>query len=106
MTPCLIAERTHLITFQYRKRYEVTCDSDEKLAKVFSDWFQYRKRYEVTCDKSERSSTDCEICRFNTASGMRSHVTLVAGVYQWATMKFQYRKRYEVTCDTKKFNMH
>ena len=38
--------------FQYRKRYEVTCDGEAS-----EDWlleqieFQYRKRYEVTCDE-------------------------------------------------------
>ena len=34
-----------------RKRYEVTYDSlGECLTRVFRRWFQYRKRYEVTCD--------------------------------------------------------
>ena len=60
--------------FQYRKRYEVTCD-----AYVFAIWisersFQYRKRYEVTCDNDETDDDAWE-------------------------EKFQYRKRYEVTCD-------
>ena len=37
--------------FQYRKRYEVTCDSEEVFTNGFvDDQFQYRKRYEVTCD--------------------------------------------------------
>ena len=37
--------------FQYRKRYEVTCDSLVQCAGSWKDFkFQYRKRYEVTCD--------------------------------------------------------
>ena len=38
-------------TFQYRKRYEVTCDLKYswRLLQLFCS-FQYRKRYEVTCD--------------------------------------------------------
>ena len=36
--------------FQYRKRYEVTCDSRWKSGMGGGKWFQYRKRYEVTCD--------------------------------------------------------
>ena len=36
---------------------------------------------------------------FNTASGMRSHVTM-ALCRMWAHLwAFQYRKRYEITCD-------
>ena len=37
--------------------------------------FQYRKRYEVTCDSLKRWKTGESLFRFNTASGMRSHVT-------------------------------
>ena len=37
--------------------------------------------------------------RFNTASGMRSHVTERKPMSPRAGMTFQYRKRYEVTCD-------
>ena len=37
-------------SFQYRKRYEVTCDLDAIYEKLIEDLFQYRKRYEVTCD--------------------------------------------------------
>ena len=37
---------------------------------------------------------------FNTASGMRSHVTLVSDSNTNGTMRFQYRKRYEITCDS------
>ena len=38
---------------------------------------------------------------FNTASGMRSHVTLERGGLYKVTELFQYRKRYEVTCDNR-----
>ena len=41
--------------------------------------FQYRKRYEVTCDMCLTSLVCKRIARFNTASGMRSHVTLCLG---------------------------
>ena len=60
--------------FQYRKRYEVTCDIEVMMTDCCASPFQYRKRYEVTCDETRRSATGRE----------------------W---KFQYRKRYEVTCD-------
>ena len=38
------------LKFQYRKRYEVTCDFPT--IKLWAGYikFQYRKRYEVTCD--------------------------------------------------------
>ena len=36
--------------FQYRKRYEVTCDKNGVAVPTNSIEFQYRKRYEVTCD--------------------------------------------------------
>ena len=38
--------------FQYRKRYEVTCDAlgGGFLGNIIGP-FQYRKRYEVTCDQ-------------------------------------------------------
>ena len=71
--------------------------------------FQYRKRYEVTCDVLEHLRTFIVGRCFNTASGMRSHVTpkQYPGAAAW--IKFQYRKRYEVTCDdteeTDAFNM-
>ena len=39
------------------------------------EWFQYRKRYEVTCDLLLSVYKICYWYRFNTASGMRSHVT-------------------------------
>ena len=40
----------------------------------FTMKFQYRKRYEVTCDE-EADETEAIPSGFNTASGMRSHVT-------------------------------
>ena len=36
---------------------------------------------------------------FNTASGMRSHVTTISQSTESSNSRFQYRKRYEVTCD-------
>ena len=36
--------------FQYRKRYEVTCDVRGVQVDSIDVLFQYRKRYEVTCD--------------------------------------------------------
>ena len=38
--------------------------------------------------------------RFNTASGMRSHVTELFPPSQRQWLGFQYRKRYEITCDS------
>ena len=65
--------------FQYRKRYEVTCDNERLNWKKLEAEFQYRKRYEVTCDfHIEKAIEHLEIS-FNTASGMRSHVTLCLG---------------------------
>ncbi len=46
---------------------------------------------------------------FNTASGMRSHVTPAALPDLLKLSEFQYRKRYEVTCDNEnniKINFH
>ena len=61
--------------------------------------FQYRKRYEVTCDEMKRIVQDYFKWCFNTASGMRSHATINAAAAALLERKFQYRKRYEVTCD-------
>ena len=36
---------------------------------------------------------------FNTASGMRSHVTVSSVTEAVYVFTFQYRKRYEITCD-------
>ena len=135
-------------SFQYRKRYEVTCDCRcFLLRRLLVIRFQYRKRYEVTCDKAagfvpsnkievsipqavwghmwlttsiadnkvfdvsipqavwghmwhlSRPSDDYLSSCFNTASGMRSHVTLEYMQKELVSLVFQYRKRYEVTCD-------
>ena len=43
--------------FQYRKRYEVTCDDVGMLDGIPETEFQYRKRYEVTCDQGEDADT-------------------------------------------------
>ena len=37
--------------------------------------FQYRKRYEVTCDEDPEKDKMTKVDGFNTASGMRSHAT-------------------------------
>ena len=62
--------------------------------------FQYRKRYEVTCDSLTRDRPRKIPRSFNTASGMRSHVTSPSGRSSSPAARFQYRKRYEVTCDS------
>ena len=36
--------------FQYRKRYEITCDAVGAPLETYVVLFQYRKRYEITCD--------------------------------------------------------
>ena len=86
--------------FQYRKRYEVTCDNRTagKKSNKFHR-FQYRKRYEVTCDSRKRLALLFRRVSFNTASGMRSHVTEPSFPVRFISSMFQYRKRYEVTCD-------
>ena len=61
--------------FQYRKRYEVTCDITESTDTESLKLFQYRKRYEVTCDLYRSYRQKIVGWHFNTASGMRSHVT-------------------------------
>ena len=73
--------------------------SQWKALRVYRNKFQYRKRYEVTCD-SRRKFVEA-LCRagFNTASGMRSHVTKRKKERLLSGTRFQYRKRYEVTCD-------
>ena len=39
------------IWFQYRKRYEITCDYGKcNYEEQLERGFQYRKRYEITCD--------------------------------------------------------
>ena len=61
--------------------------------------FQYRKRYEVTCDEAVADGAIAPLTGFNTASGMRSHVTPDSSAVKGEAVAFQYRKRYEVTCD-------
>ena len=64
--------------FQYRKRYEVTCDDPNGARNPMGyTAFQYRKRYEVTCDMNSSELLKPGSKRFNTASGMRSHVTYI-----------------------------
>ena len=66
-----------------------------------SNTFQYRKRYEVTCDDGRGKGSVELLVRFNTASGMRSHVTKeICWLEDQLLQMFQYRKRYEVTCDS------
>ena len=50
MRPIEVVRYSSYIWFQYRKRYEVTCDRKRKKKAFCPHWFQYRKRYEVTCD--------------------------------------------------------
>ena len=85
--------------FQYRKRYEVTCDMIPKSLVSSGNLFQYRKRYEVTCDINSTLRIGKRCWSFNTASGMRSHVTAYVVATETDVAMFQYRKRYEVTCD-------
>ena len=61
--------------------------------------FQYRKRYEITCDYVVIEDERDEEHGFNTASGMRSHVTVKRFNAAFQGIVFQYRKRYEITCD-------
>ena len=91
--------RVVMLRFQYRKRYEVTCDKQLDQLKELAKMFQYRKRYEVTCDTNEAREYGPDPDRFNTASGMRSHVTAPHQYPEHSSLEFQYRKRYEVTCD-------
>ena len=66
---------------------------------VDSDPFQYRKRYEITCDFKLSNWHRFLVLGFNTASGMRSHVTKKPKNILADSSPFQYRKRYEITCD-------
>ena len=74
--------------FQYRKRYEVTCDVMTRIDKDLSHMFQYRKRYEVTCDIKSKILYVTKLSRFNTASGMRSHATLYVNEVELDNMGF------------------
>ena len=64
-----------MLKFQYRKRYEITCDYNSGNEECPAIEFQYRKRYEITCDGSRAVCSAVQPGSFNTASGMRSHVT-------------------------------
>ena len=52
-TKRVVHDSAMAMEFQYRKRYEVTCDITANGVLVIDDGFQYRKRYEVTCDREE-----------------------------------------------------
>ena len=55
MTIVSMGDKAGLQEFQYRKRYEVTCDERINYDTISGHRFQYRKRYEVTCDPVPRS---------------------------------------------------
>ena len=67
--------RQVVFVFQYRKRYEITCDKKALHGEIVHYKFQYRKRYEITCDACDSPTVGAFIA------------------------PFQYRKRYEITCD-------
>ena len=48
---------------------------EEELNELIAAAFQYRKRYEVTCDIAAPVAFGIAWGGFNTASGMRSHAT-------------------------------
>ena len=48
-----------------------------RIVEQSSEAFQYRKRYEITCDLTGEYEQTPSFFGFNTASGMRSHVTAV-----------------------------
>ena len=53
---------TGLLKFQYRKRYEATCDTKADVKQFAKDcMFQYRKRYEVTCDSESYNRSSDEM---------------------------------------------
>ena len=110
--------------FQYRKRYEITCDWEDDPLLVWyefgfntasgmrshvtededydedydEDEFQYRKRYEITCDIS--TSTSCpSIWRFQYRKRYEITCDPMTKEEVLDAVKFQYRKRYEITCD-------
>ena len=90
---------TRLRSFHTASGMRSHVTSQPKLNQGIVDEFQYRKRYEVTCDTSSLPSEHCFLWCFNTASGMRSHVTRGVATAVTGVNPFQYRKRYEVTCD-------
>ena len=75
VTWVLIRRRLSKKRFQYRKRYEITCDAELEDGMEITLKFQYRKRYEITCDFPPPCEQGIRSRGFNTASGMRSHVT-------------------------------
>ena len=89
-----------MITFQYRKRYEVTCDyTVNGLATEIAELFQYRKRYEVTCDQEVAGEVVAD-SSVSIPQAVRGHMRLLYLIIERPpTITFQYRKRYEVTCD-------
>ena len=125
VTTMLVSDSdTNGTRFQYRKRYEITCDVQrhrgvvrglcvsipqavwDHMWPMFSTLPRRRlsgfntasgMRSHVT--SRAKASTDDVCSRFNTASGMRSHVTAVRDTLKEVYSKFQYRKRYEITCD-------
>ena len=48
-------------SFQYRKRYEITCDTLRAPRRAPAVTFQYRKRYEITCDLKTVTSSSLSI---------------------------------------------
>ena len=87
--------------FQYRKRYEITCDSVLSTFLVLSMMFQYRKRYEITCDIGVAVGIAVGAGGFQ----YRKRYEITCDVYtahlESAFKMFQYRKRYEITCDVR-----
>ena len=88
------------LKFQYRKRYEITCDDSADLVKkaitaCFNTASGMRSHVTKRLRRLRGKSTS-----FNTASGMRSHVTSNVIFDKASVIGFQYRKRYEVTCDS------
>ena len=62
--------------------------------------FQYRKRYEVTCDDLKKKRKENESLKVSIPQAVWGHMwprDLRSSKY--ADNPFQYRKRYEVTCD-------
>ena len=110
--------------FQYRKRYEVTCDVVNsfmftKKGTCFNTASGMRShvtnlltiskmrctRFNTASGMRSHVTDSIELYTnaqdgFNTASGMRSHVTMSRFATTRRGLSFQYRKRYEVTCDS------
>ena len=84
--------------FQYRKRYEVTCDSLASTGGEIVSMFQYRKRYEVTYDFTISTFIDKDTL-VSIPQAVWGHMWRSCETSFEVMMTFQYRKRYEVTCD-------